>query len=174
MRLKLAMLACMLAAAPAAAQHNLADAQRDWPDLRLLAPAQIRLLPPALRADLEQRGCRVPLFTKWDGQHNVIRGAFSGPGSRDTAVLCLSGDDAVIVFYRDSAPQKFEELRRFPADAYRMIHAVTPFVLQKRAIRDQAQERLPVFDHDAIEDGPVGGGPSEVVYFYEGRWLQIF
>lgn len=168
------MLAAMVAAGPVAAQHNLAEAQRDWPDLRLLVPAQIRTLPPALRADLQKRDCRVPLFTKWDGQHNVIRGAFSGPGRQDTAVLCFTGDDAVIVVYRDSAENKVEELRRFPADAYRMIHAVTPFVLQKRAIRDQTQERLPALDHDAIEDGPVGGGPSETVYFHEGRWLQLF
>jgi hypothetical protein len=54
-----------------------------------------------------------------------------------------------------------------------MIHTVSPFVLQKRAIRDQSAERLPAFDHDAIEDGPVGGA-SETVYKLEGRWLQVF
>jgi hypothetical protein len=174
MRLSLAMLAGLLAAGPASAQHNLAEAQRDWPDLRLLAPAQIRSLPQALRTDLEKRGCRVPLFSKWDGQHNVIHGAFSKTTQQDVAVLCLAGDDAAIIVYWGSAPEKAEELRKFPADAYRMIHTVSPFVLQKRAIRDQAQERLPVFDHDAIEDGPIGGAPSETVYFHEGRWLQVF
>jgi len=54
-----------------------------------------------------------------------------------------------------------------------MIHTVTPFVLGKRAIRNHAVERLPAFDHDAIEDGPVGG-VTETLYHLEGRWLQVF
>jgi hypothetical protein len=166
----LLLLAC---ATPVLAQHNLEQAMRDWPDLRILEPARVRTLTPPLRTELEKRGCRIPVFTKWDGPHNVIRGAFSAPAQQDVAVLCLKGDDSSIILYRAGAADQAEELRKFPADAYRMIHAVTPFVLRKRALRDQATERLPAFDHDAIEDGPVGGR-AETVYFSEGRWLDVF
>lgn len=154
-------------------QHNLAEAQKDWPDLRLFNPSELRSLSPPLKADLEKRRCRIPLYTKWDGAHNVIRGNFRGPDSRDIAVLCVSGDDMSVIVYWGGAAERSEEIRRFPADAYRMIHTMTPFVLRKRALRDEATERLPVFDHDAIEDGPVGGN-AETAYYHEGAWLAVF
>jgi len=54
-----------------------------------------------------------------------------------------------------------------------MIHTVTPFVLKKKTIRDKATDRLPEFDHDAIEDGPVGER-SETTYFDAGNWINVF
>ena len=57
----------------ALAQHNLERAQKEWPDLKLLAPKQVKSLNETLRADLQKRGCRIPMFTKWDGRHNVSR-----------------------------------------------------------------------------------------------------
>ncbi len=155
------------------AQHNLEPAQRDWPDLRLLTPEKVRGLSDQLEADLRNRGCRIPMFTKWDGRHNVIRGAFMRAGSQDVAVLCLVDDDMSIIVYPDSSAQNAQQIRKFPADAYRMIHAVSPFVLNKRAVRDQATERLPEFDHDGIEDGPVGER-SETTYFHAGSWINAF
>ena len=155
------------------AQHNLEPAQRDWPDLRLLTPDKVRGLTEQLRADLRDRGCRIPMFTKWDGRHNVIRGAFMRAGGQDVAVLCLVDDDMSIIVYPDSSAQNAQQIRKFPADAYRMIHAVSPFVLNKRAIRDQATERLPEFDHDGIEDGPVGER-SETTNFHAGSWINAF
>lgn len=167
------LLAILSTGGSALAQHNLDEARRDWPDLRILEPAQIRSLTPQIRSDLTRRGCKVPIFTQWDGAHNVIKGEFLRAGQTDVAVLCLKADDMAILVYWAGMPDRVDELRQFPADAYRMIHAVSPFVLGKRAIRDQAVERLPAFDHDAIEDGPVGGA-SETVYHVEGRWLQVF
>jgi hypothetical protein len=163
----------LVASCAAHAQHNLEAASKDWPDLRILEPSQIRSVTPQIRSDLARRGCKVPIFTRWDGAHNAIRGEFARPGQTDVAVLCLQRDDMSILVYWGGAPDRAEELRRFPADAYRMIHTVSPFVLGKRAVRDQAVERLPAFDHDAIDDGPVGG-VSETVYHLEGRWLQVF
>ena len=155
------------------AQHNLEQAQQDWPDLKLMAPDKVRGLSNELSADLVARGCRIPLFTKWDGRHNVIRGAFMRAGSQDVAVLCLVEDDMSIIVYPQGAVQDAQQIRKFPADAYRMIHAVSPFVLNKRAIRDQATERLPKFDHDGIEDGPVGER-TETIYFHSGNWMNVF
>ena len=148
-------------------------AQRDWPDLQLLTPDRVRGLADNLKADLTARGCRIPMFTKWDGRHNVIRGAFMRAGSHDVAVLCLADDDMSILVYADGSAQNAQQIRKFPADAYRMIHTVSPFVLKKRALRDNATERLPAFDHDAIEDGPVGQR-SETTYFHAGSWINVF
>lgn len=158
---------------PAQAQHNLERAQQDWPDLRLLSPDQVRGLGTTLANDLQVRGCRIPMFTKWDGRHNFIRGRFLGGAGEDTAVLCLVDDDMGIVVYPEGKVAGAQLIRKFPADAYRMIHTVSPFVLKKRAIRDNATERLPAFDHDAIEDGPVGAR-TETVYFHAGSWIQVF
>jgi hypothetical protein len=157
----------------AQAQHNLEQAQQDWPDLKLLTPDKIRGLSDQLRSDLRARGCRIPMFTKWDGRHNVIRGAFMRAGSQDIAVLCLVEDDMSIIVYPKGSSQNAQQIRKFPADAYRMIHAVSPFVLKKRAIRDQATQRLPEFDHDGIEDGPVGDR-TETTYFHAGSWINAF
>jgi len=162
-----------LLSTPGNAQHNLEQAQQAWPDLRLLSPQQVRGLATNLQQDLQTRQCRIPVFSNWDGQHNVIRGSFLGPGSKDVAVLCLANDDMGIIVYPGGNPDKAQRIRAFPANAYRMIHTVSPFVLNKRAIRDNATERLPQFDHDAIDDGPVGER-AETIYFYEGNWKTVF
>jgi hypothetical protein len=173
--LSTAALCCAVAllCSPALAQHNLEEAQKTWPDLRLLDPDDIRSLSPALKADLTKRGCRIPIFTKWDGRHNVIRGSFHKRDSDDVAVLCLYGDDMSVVVYLNGQATMAEEIRKFPVDAYRMIHTVSPFVLGKRAIRDKATQRLPDFEHDGIDDGPVGER-SETMYFHAGAWIQAF
>jgi len=157
----------------AMAQHNLEQAQQAWPDLQLQSPERVRSLSKNLQQDLQSRQCRIPIFTKWDGRHNVIRGSFLQAGSEDVAVLCLAGDDMSILVYPGGNANGVQLIRKFPADAYRMIHAVSPFVLNKRAIRDNVVDRLPRFDHDAIEDGPVGER-SETMYFTGGNWTTVF
>jgi hypothetical protein len=157
----------------ALAQHNFEEAKKAWPDLRLFDPDEIRGLSSNLKADLTKRSCRIPKFTKWDGQHNVVRGSFRSRDSRDVAVLCLAGNDMSVIVYFNGSATIAEEIRKFPADAYRMIHTVSPFVLGKRAIRDKATGRLPAFDHDAIDDGPVGER-SETAYYNAGAWMQVF
>lgn len=167
------LLLCMVFAPLAMAQHNLEQAKQAWPDLELQSPERVRSLSKNLQLDLQNRQCRIPIFTKWDGRHNVIRGSFLQAGSEDVAVLCLADDDMSILVYPGGNANGAQLIRKFPADAYRMIHTVSPFVLNKRAIRDNAVDRLPKFDHDAIEDGPVGER-SETVYFIDGNWKAVF
>ena len=143
---------------------------KEWPDFRQLEPRQVRELPAPVRADLEQRGCRIPRFTKWDGKHNAIQGKFLHPGAQDWAILCAASGKTVILIYPDGTTDLVQPLRSEDADPHRFIHAVTPFVLEKRALRDQEGEQpTPQFDHDGIEDGPIGK-PGRVVYFREGEW----
>lgn len=168
-----AVLSVTSAISSALAQENFDEARKMWPDLRILSPEKIPGLGSAIKADLSNRSCRIPMFTKWDGRHNVIRGSFHKPGNKDIAVLCFAGDDMSIIIYADGNAGVAEEIRKFPADALRMIHTVSPFVLNKRAIRDKAVERLPKFDHDAIDDGPVGAS-AETRYYHDGAWIDVF
>lgn len=163
----------LLLCSPAPAQSLPEEFRKEWPDFRYLEPKLIRELPAALRADLEGRGCRIPKFTKWDGPHNVIQGAFMKPGQLDWAVLCAAAEKTVILLYPAGAAEAVQPLRNEDADPHRFIHVVTAFVLSKRALRDQQGEQ-PVanFDHDGIEDGPIGK-TGRVIYFRAGEWTLL-
>jgi hypothetical protein len=159
-------------AAAATAQTGLKEIQKDWPDFRYLEPKQVRELPALIKADLEKRGCKIPSFTKWDARHNVIQGQFLKPGQRDWAVLCRHQDKSSILIYPGSAAADVQTVRSEDHDPYRIIHTVTAFVLQKRAVRDKLTESLPPFDHDGIEDGPIQKA-ALVLYYRDGEWVEF-
>lgn len=155
------------------AQSLPGEFRTEWPDFRYLEPKQIRDLPTAVRADLDNRGCRIPKFTKWDGPHNAIQGQFMKSGQQDWAVLCATSDKTVILLYPAGAADAVQPLRTEDADPHRFIHVVTAFVLSKRALRDQQGEQpVQEFDHDAIEDGPIAT-TGKVIYFRAGEWTLL-
>ncbi len=159
-------------AAAASAQTGLKEIQKEWPDFRYLEPKQVRELPALIKADLEKRGCRIPRFTRWDARHNVIQGQFLKPGQRDWAVLCRHQDKSSILIYPGSAATDVQTVRGEDHDPYRIIHTVTAFVLQKRAVRDKLTESLPPFDHDGIEDGRIQKA-ALVLYNRDGEWVEF-
>ena len=163
----------LLCACAAQAQTLPEDFRKEWPDFRYLEPKQIRELPGPVRADLENRGCRIPKFTKWDGPHNAIPGQFMKAGQLDWAVLCAAADKTVILLYPAGAAEAVQPLRNEDADPHRFIHVVSAFVLSKRALRDQQGEQpVAEFDHDAIEDGPIAK-TGRVIYFRAGEWTLL-
>ena len=164
----------LLASLPLAAmsQTTVEEVRKQWPDFRYLNPGQIRELPPAVRADLEKLGCRIPKFIKWDARHNAIQGQFFKAGQTDWAVLCQVGDKTGILLYPGGAASDLPMLRSEPTDPARTIHAVSAFVLQKRAVRDQPDEPPPAFDHDGIEDGPIQK-TGRVIYHREDEWTEF-
>lgn len=155
----------------AVAQTNVEQVRKQWPDFRYLDPGQIHGLPPAVRADLENLDCRIPKFIKWDARHNAIQGQFFKPGQTDWAVLCQVGDKTGILLYPGGTASDLPMLRSEPTDPTRTIHAVSAFVLQKRAVRDHPDEPPPAFDHDAIEDGPIEK-PGRVLYQRDDEWAE--
>jgi hypothetical protein len=159
-------------AATANAQTGLKEIQKEWPGFRYLEPKQVRELPALIKADLEKRGCSIPRFTRWDARHNVIQGQFLKPGQRDWAVLCRHQDKSSILIYPGSAAADVQTVRTADHDPYRIIHTVTAFVLQKRAVRDKLTESLPPFDHDGIEDGQIQKA-ALVLYYRDGEWVQF-
>lgn len=158
-------------ASAAGAQTALKEIQKEWPDFRYLEPKQARELPAVIKADLEKRGCKIPRFTKWDARHNVIQGQFLKAGQRDWAVLCRHEDKSSILIYPGGTAADVLMVRSEEHDPYRIIHAVTAFVLQKRAIRDKLTETLPAFDHDGIEDGPIQKA-AIVLFHRDGEWIE--
>ncbi len=159
-------------AATAGAQTGLKEIQKEWPDFRYLEPKQVRELPALIKADLEKRGCSIPRFTRWDARHNAIQGQFLKPGQRDWAVLCRHEDKSSILIYPGSAATEVQTVRSEDHDPYRIIHTVTAFVLQKRAVRDKLTESLPPFDHDGIEDGQIRQA-ALVLYYRDGEWVEF-
>ncbi|HEX4985221.1 MAG TPA: hypothetical protein VFV71_04025 [Burkholderiales bacterium] len=167
-----AILSCLAVCAAAVAQTTVEEARRKWPDLRYLEPGQLRELPEAVRADLEKLGCRIPRFMKWDARHNVIQGQFFKAGQTDWAVLCQSGNRTGILLYPNGKSAELPMLRAEPSDPTRTIHVVSPFVLQKRAVRDHPEVPPPPYDHDGIEDGPMQG-TARVLYHAEDDWTEL-
>jgi len=170
--LGLALVMSAVLAAPASAQTELKEIQKEWPDFRYLEPKQVRELPAVIKADREKRGCKIPRFTKWDARHNLIQGQFLKPGQRDWAVLCRQQDKSSILIYPASAAVDVQTIRSEDHDPYRIIHTITAFVLQKRAIRDNPTEPAPEFDHDGIEDGPIQK-TAIVLYYRDGEWIDF-
>ena len=163
----------LLCASAALAQTISEDFRKEWPDFRYLEPRQVRDLPVPVRADLENRGCRIPKFTKWDGPHNAIPGQFMKAGQQDWAVLCATADKTMILLYPAGGTESVQPLRSEDAEPHRFIHVVTAFVLDKRALRDQQGEQpVPKFEHDAIEDGQIGK-TGKVIYFRAGEWTLL-
>jgi len=156
----------------AMAQTTAQDVRKQWPDLRYLDPGQVRELPAPVRNDLEKLGCRIPKFLKWDARHNVIQGQFFKAGQHDWAVLCETRDKSGILLYPGGAATGLPMLYAQPIDPARMIHTVSPFVLQKRAIRDHPETPPPSFDHDGIEDGAVQK-TGRVLYFQDDEWTEL-
>ena len=164
----------LLAALPVAAvaQATVEDVRKQWPDFRYLEPRQVRELPAPVRADLEKLGCRIPKFTKWDARHNIIHGQFFKAGQQDWAVLCQAGDKTGILLYPGGVASDLPMLRAEPSDPARTIHAISAFVLQKRAVRDHPDEPPPPFDHDGIEDGPIQK-TGRVIYHRDDEWIEF-
>ena len=136
-KLGLALAISTVITAAANAQIAMGEIEKEWPDFRYLEPKQVRELPAVIKADLEKRGCKIPKFTKWDARHNVIQGQFLKPGERDWAVLCRQQHKSSILIYPGGASADVQLVRSEDHDPYRIIHTVTAFVLQKRAIRDK-------------------------------------
>ena len=170
MKLVLALAMTTAFATAAGAQNT--EIQKEWPDFRYLEPKQVRELPALIRSDLEKRGCKIPRFTKWDARHNVIQGRFLRPGQQDWAVLCRHEDKSSILIYPGGVTAEVQMVRSEDHDPYRIIHTITAYVLQKRAIRDKLTESLPAFDHDGIEDGPIQKA-AIVSYYRDGEWIEF-
>ena len=140
-----------------------------------------REAPPGVARDSERRALEVLIEARRNvtGRHEPrlvieVEDRSSAPAHRQDAAVHIVADEDADDDERIALREAIDQYgRKFPVDAYRMIHTVSPFVLGKRAIRDKATQRLPDFEHDGIDDGPVGER-SETMYYHAGAWIQAF
>jgi hypothetical protein len=151
--------------------------------VRRLQPSAITQLPKNLMAELQRRGCTIPQVPMIEGIQNVIRGEFAKPGQTDWAVLCSTGRvSSMLVFWSGSETNVAEigkmkdvdRLQGWGGDKIVYSWAISP--VGKKFISDRYKafggEKPPPIDHQGINDAFVGKG-SEVLYFYQGKWLRL-
>jgi hypothetical protein len=115
--------------------------------------------------------------------HNLVRGRFTDSSTTDIAVLCIAGDTALILVYRNERAQDVIEVAPRPQSEYRQvleggkaefsraIGLATPEFIRDRHERYGGPVPPPI-DHDGINDIFVGKG-SVVWYWHQGRWHQL-
>ena len=161
----------------------------EWSDAdqatRRLAPAEATALPPAVRADLEKRGCRIPQFFASRQAGNFARGTFLGTERDDWAVLCSIARVSRILVYPGGTAQGVVEVpgsARKDADFLqevgggrigfsRSVSAMSP--QQGRRHQMQLLGRVAVrFQHAGIEDAFIE--KAAVARYFNGRkWMQV-
>jgi hypothetical protein len=149
-----------------------------------LNPAGFPNLPRNLAAEVQRRGCTVPQVPMIDGLHNVIKGEFAKPGQTDWAVLCSVDRVSSILIFWNGVETNPAEIARQP-DSYRIqswtgndnmaySRNITP--VGQASIMEHYNayggEKPPSMDHQGIDDAFVGKA-SEVLYFYQGKWLHL-
>ena len=165
---------------------------QDWEradvDTRRLPPSAFPNLPPAIRSDLERRGCVIPQSFGAKVPENVISGAFTRRGDVDWAVLCSIRRVSAILVYREGSIHNVDHLRRSPDSAFlqvvshdlrgnevagysRSIGAVDAKHIVEHS-NDFGGPKPPAIDHEGIEDSFVGKG-SSILYWHQGRWLRL-
>ncbi len=154
-----------------------------------LEPSAFTALPSPIRRDLERRGCRVPQSFADTRPHNVVRGALSGPGPNDWAVLCsIAGTSRVLIYGGAPRPGGAgpDSLALQPDATYlqsgvqdgspwrigfsRRITVATPTLIRSYAKGSRAS--VSRVDHAGIEDSFLEKA-SRIFYFSAGRWRMF-
>jgi hypothetical protein len=170
---------------------NQLDAQSQWEaaDKAVVrySPSRFASLPAAVRSDLEARGCRIPQISSdlsEGGLHNVIKGAFTGQGKRDWAVLCSIRHTSRVLIYGDGRVPAADSLAKAPDRDHlqtlrggrpgysRRIGRADAEHIRRMAAEFNGPSPPPILDHEGIEDIFVGKA-STIFYFDRGRWLQL-
>jgi hypothetical protein len=148
-----------------------------------LPPAAFSQLPKNLVAELERRGCMIPQVPMIEGLHNVIEGQFAKPGQIDWAILCSIGRvSSILVFWNGSEKNPAEIEKRPDLDRLqgwggdKIVNSWTISPVGKDYIMEHYDayggEKPPPIYHQGIDDAFVGKA-SEVMYFYQGKWLHL-
>jgi len=144
------------------------------------------MLPAAVAAELNRRGCLIPQTYEAHGPENVIHGSFKRAGEKDWAALCsVHGTVSLLVFFdgTEASPEVLlsaaETARLGPTPASGLlgmlafdwgIDVATPETVHEA--QSQMRRRPARLDHDAIADANVDG--PTIYRFYTGNaWKMI-
>jgi len=148
-----------------------------------LAPSSFKQLPQELIRELERRGCTIPQVWAYSQPHNVIRGEFLKKAQVDWAVLCsINMKSSILVFANGSPsnPMRVAEgedlhiLQGIGDGKIGYSREISP--VDEKYIMDHYRAhggpKPPPIDHLGINDAFVEKA-SVVLYFYQGKWLQL-
>jgi hypothetical protein len=180
--LPLLLFACGLGLAGAQLPLPGAGARAGAETLRL-SPADFLDLPPAVRAELDRRGCTIPQVHGEARPHNVVRGAFRSGRRTDIAVLCSRDGASGILIFWGTDFRSTDEIARQPDEGYlqvmasgeigysREIVTASPDFIRRQHER-YGGAKPPALSHDGINDLFLGKA-SVVWYLHDGKWLQV-
>lgn len=150
---------------------------------RRLVPSDFSELPPSVRVELEQRGCRIPQTWSSEVRGNVVRGRFTDRSIEDWAVLCSRDRVSSILVFLNANPKAVASLAERPDRDF--LQVVAPGAIGfSREITVATPEDVrthyewyatvdpPVLTHDAIDDAFAEKG-STVWYRQGDRWLRL-
>lgn len=148
-----------------------------------LPPSAFPELPQAVRAELERRGCAIPLAFGNRESQSVIRGRFTSASRVDIAVPCSRKRISSILVFRNGSVAAVADIAKRPDADFlqvvgpdtigfsRALGAADPAYIWEHYKRYDGPEP-PRLDHDGINDAFVEKG-SVVWYWHGGRWLQL-
>jgi hypothetical protein len=148
-----------------------------------LPPSAFKQLPKNLLAELKRRKCTIPQVPMINGEQNIIQGEFAKPGQTDWAVLCSVGQvSTILVFWNASEIHPAEIAKSNDADGLqgwggdKMVYSREIEPVGKKYIMEHyaayGGPKPPPVDHQGLNDVFVGKA-SVVLYFYDGKWLQL-
>jgi hypothetical protein len=149
-----------------------------------LPPSKFPQLPPAVRDELNRRGCRVPQLWEATKPGNVISGSFIHAGQIDWAVLCSVRRVSSVLIFRNSSSDHVIEIARGADISVLQVIGGDNKIGYSRAISPVGREfimrhyqayggvRPPPLDHLGIDDAFVEKA-SVVHYFYRGKWIVL-
>ena len=150
---------------------------------RRLPPAAFADVPPAVRTDLERRGCTIPQVWYETKPGNILRGHFRSRGQVDWAVLCSVSQVSTILVYWTGRSDSVDELAATPdkqylqtvgGDSIGFSRAIA--VIDAGSIREHYRRygapAPPPLDHEGINDAFVEKA-SVIRYWQQGAWLEL-
>ena len=147
-----------------------------------LQPANFVGPPEPVKATLSRLGCRIPQPWGDSKPRNLIRGEFMEAGRTQWAALCSRNRSSAVIVIEENGPVRAELASR-PDRGYlqsigkgqigfsRQLSTVgRDFILAH--YRAYGGPKPPPIDHQGIDDSFLEKA-SIVLYFHEGKWLQL-
>jgi len=140
-------------------------------------------LPPAVRTDLESRGCLIPQTYEAHKPENVVQASLERAGSTDWAALCsVDGTATLIVFFGSNLSKPFvigsgpetEHLQRNTVTGiFGFNWAIDPATPQRVHEAGAGRRSRPlIIDHDALADSLIDRR-TVYHYFANNAWTLL-
>lgn len=172
------LISCLRASTSVEVQLTPDDWRRAEEKMVRIKPSDFPNLPAELRTALEDRGCTIPQPYNAGGQKkNVIKGAFTGAGETDWAVLCSHEKrSAILVFSGGRFSRQIAKLAEEADSQYLQVVAGAHEIGYSRVLAVATppliRQHFATGNHDGIEDTFLQ--KASVVWYRSGRkWVRV-